>query len=460
MRHFLNRTHGHPTSPTRRRRPTKSVFRVEALEKREVMSASATLDAGTLRVIGDSANDDIEISVSTPDIILLANLGSPVVTVKDLTRPNNNTFTFDRASVLRIEVDPQAGNDRVVSNVDVPTTVRAGDGNDFVMTGAADDLILGGAGNDNLDGGDGNDNVQGGAGNDTLGGGNGNDVVIGGDGDDVLTGWFGDDRLEGGVGNDTLNGGAGDDTLLGGDATINSGQIIRNALNGEAGNDRLFSLSRNDNLDGGDGYDTLSIPAANILAGRTVRNGEDVRIAVPTDQPQNDRWSCGPNSASRFLRAHGGIPDAEPFVPSYKRVRSRVKENSLLSRFRLGTLPNTLRNVTRIWKPDTVLEKQSNLSRVLDLLGSGKPVIALVAVGTKSLSIGGKIGLLHYIVLNGFDQASQTIRFVNTNGAQETWTFAEFDKNWKWFDHFTGVLGEAAQKVVEGLGLRKRTILF
>lgn len=461
MRHFLNRINVRSSIPARRHRATKSVFRVEALEKREVMSASATLDAaGTLRVVGDSANDDIEIAVSTPDIILLSKLGAPVVTVKDLTRSSNNVYSFDRASVLRIEVESQAGDDKIVSNVDVPTTVRADVGNDLVVTGAAADLIFGGPGDDNLDGGIGDDNIQGGAGNDILDGNVGNDVLLGEDGDDTLKGWFGDDYLDGGVGNDTLNGQAGNDTLIGGDATINSGQIIRNNLNGGDGDDRLFSLSRNDNLDGGDGYDSLSIPAANILAGRSVRNGEDIRIAVPTDQPQIDRWSCGPNSASRFLRAHGGIPDKEPSVPSYKRVRSRVRENSLLSRFQLGTLSTTLRDVTRIWKPDTVLEKESNLQHVLDLLASGKPVIALVAVGTKSLGIGGKYGLLHYVVLTGFDQASQTIRLVDTNGAQKTWTFAEFDKNWKWFDHFTGVLGESAQKVVEGLGLRKRTILF
>src|SRR5262249_50289103 len=131
-----------------------------------------------------------------------------------------------------------------------------------------------------------------------------------------------------------------------------------------------------------------------------------------------------------------------------------------LSRFHLGTLSSTLREVMKGYKSDITLEKESNLQRVLDLLGSGRPVVALVAVAKKGLSLGGSYGLLHYVVLNGFDLASQTVSYVDTDGAQKSWTSAEFDNNGKWFDHFTGILGEPMQAGLEALGLRKRTILF
>jgi hypothetical protein len=401
--------------------------------------SSVTLNAGILHVVGDAGNDNVDLqatSVAVRDLgmIRLGSLGSgvnlgtlhsPTITIKDLTRSTNNTWTFNRSAVQRMEVDLGAGDDRLISKVAVPTTVRASVGNDHVETGAANDIIFGGAGNDIVYAHDGDDLVYGES---------DNDLVVGGSGNDGLHGQEGADLVLGGIGNDYLSGGA--------DAAGNS-------LYAEAGNDHIASTSRSDIVDGGLDYDTLSVLAGTWI----VRNGENVRIAVPTDQHQTDGWSCGPNSGSRFLRAYG-------INVSYDTLRSETAENSLISKFGFGTLPSTLKEVLEQWKSDITLEKESSLQGVLDLLGSGRLGIALVATDKKSLSIGGSYGLMHYVVLNGFDLATQTIKYVDTNGAQKSWTFAEFDYHWKWFEHFTGFLGEPAQAGLEALGLRKRTILY
>src|SRR5213075_876325 len=77
-----------------------------------------------------------------------------------------------------VEVDANAGNDRVVTsgNLVIPVT------------------------------------ISGGAGNDTMTGGNGNDSIDGGAGDDYMFGRGGDDRLHGGAGSDMMLGGKGFDT--------------------------------------------------------------------------------------------------------------------------------------------------------------------------------------------------------------------------------------------------------
>jgi hypothetical protein len=430
MRRMLSRFLGSKTNTNRPDRPKKITPQVETLEKRDLMAVtSATLTGGVLRVESDTANDQIEIrETSGGPIILLTNPGAAASTgtimVKDLTRPANNPWFFERSEVQRIEVEMGAGDDQLVSEAGVATTVRAGDGNDLVETGLANDILFGGPGNDRLHAND------------------GDDVVHGEDGDDLATGGSGNDTLHGDAGADALFGGTGNDLLTGGD------NAAVNQLDGEAGDDTMISLSRKDLVGGGLGRDTLDVVAGTA----TVRDGENVTIATPTDQPQTDGFSCGPNSGSRLLRSYG-------LDVSYAALRRKIKANSLLFKVRLGTLPDVLRRALRSYKSDLTMHKATTLQNVLDRLSAGKPVIALIATRTKSLGIGGKFGILHYVVLNGFDLDNQTLRYVDTNGAQKSFTFAEFDHHWKWFDHFKGFLGEGMQKVLEGLGLRKRTIL-
>jgi hypothetical protein len=284
-------------------------------------------------------------------------------------------------------------------------------------------------------GGDGDDQIITGSGADEIHGGNGNDVVCAGGGNDVV---FGD------AGNDVLHGMGGNDKLVGGSGT--------NQLLGEAGDDSLFAGARADLVDGGFGYDYLDLFAGQALAA----NGENVKISVPQDQPQTDGWSCGPNSGSRYLRSYG-------INVSYSTLRSQIQEDAALSKFHLGTLPTNLRDLLKHYKSDVSLETGASRDRVLQLLAQGKPVIGLVAVEKIDIEkFGVKVGTyanLHYMVFNGFDQATGTIRFIDTNGATGTWTYDQFSKHSNWVDYFTGA-GDAMQESLHVLGMRNQTILY
>jgi Ca2+-binding RTX toxin-like protein len=362
---------------------------------------SVTLSAGTLRVVADNANDVVEIRQVGFRI-------GQTVTVKDKTATPNATWNFNAAAVQRIVVDLKGGGDRLDSTVAKPTQVWGGDGNDYLVTGA---------GADEIDAGAGDDYVSAGGGHDTLYGRTGNDILLGG------------------TGNDRVFGQEGTNTLI-----------------GETGNDSLFAGTRADGVYGGEGYDHLE-----VFSGQSVcTGGESVRIAMPTDQPQTDGWSCGPNSGSRLLRSHG-------INVSYQTLRSQVAENHALSKFHLGTLPTNLRDAIKKHKSDVKLQTGATRAEVLEQLGKGKPVIALVAVKKVDIEkLGIKVGtygLLHYVVLTGYDQATETIRYVDTTGEAKTWSYSEFSQRSNWVDYFTGA-GNVAQETLRVLGLRNKTILY
>lgn len=316
-------------------------------------------------------------------------------------------------------------------------TIRGGDGNDTIFGAAGRDFIDGGAGTDSLSGMGGNDRIyaafgvtdlgpnelHGGDGNDTLYGAGGNDLLFGEGEKDLLGGGAGNDYLLGGEGSDTLFGGAGDDTLDGG---------------GGFG-DKLF---------GGAGYDT-----ATVLAGRAqVNQSESVRVTnVPTDDPQTDFWGCGPSSGSRFLRAYN-------VDVSYTKFKSDVESEGIISDFGLGTTSDTLVDALRRYRPETKQEKNSNTGRMIELLLEGKPVIALGSIGKQFIGIG-SVAKLHYVVLTGYDKSTDTFSYTNTNGAEETWTRAQFEDYWDWHDDFT-YGGEAAQAALYPLGMRNRTLFY
>jgi hypothetical protein len=422
MRRMLSRIFGSRPHTHRPARPKRASLHVEALEQRALMAVtSVNLDAGVLRVVSDSADDQIEIR-ETATIILLTSPGATApapsgdtITVKDLTRPTNNLPPFPRSEVKRIEVNMGDGDDHFVSDTTVPTTVQAGAGNDLVETGPADDDIFCGEGNDTVHA---NDGV---------------DFVFGEGGNDVLFGDNGNDQLQGGAGVNSLFAGPGNDTLTGGD------NLSANQLEGQDGDDTIISSSRNDLVGGGPGRDTLFVTAGTVA----VQDVEDVTIATPHDQPQTDGFSCGPNSGSRFLRSYG-------IDVSYDALRRKVKAASLIFKAHLGTRPVTLRKVLSGFKSGLSLHTKSSLQDVIDRLASGKPVIPLIAPGRNTL---------HYVVLNGVDLDNQTIRYVNTNGFSGTWTYEEFDHRWNWVSEFKGFKGRVLRLVLKAAGLKTRTFL-
>jgi LGFP repeat-containing protein/peptidase C39-like protein len=199
--------------------------------------------------------------------------------------------------------------------------------------------------------------------------------------------------------------------------------------------------------------------------GRIVLSADDgvareiVRIdGIPGGSPQNDNWSCGPNSGARLLQYYG-------YNVSYDYLRSLTQaDGDLISHFGMGTRPGTLRDIIGHFYPAVQMEARVSLNyaggglqHVLDLLASGKPVIALVNVGvTVHDSIAGVYpSALHYVVLNGYNRVNQTISYMDTDGNQKSWSFTEFYGRWNW--QSSGLAGATLDVVVN---THERTIIY
>lgn len=139
------------------------------------------------------------------------------------------------------------GNDYIISG-DGNDKIDGQTGEDCIFTGNGDDSVSPSQGIDHIYGEDGNDKIDGGTENDVIYGGNGNDFIKGGLNDDLVYGEEGDDTLEGGTDKDTLYGGNGKDKISGG-----SGD---DKAYGENDNDQLFGGSNNDLLVGGNDIDS------------------------------------------------------------------------------------------------------------------------------------------------------------------------------------------------------------
>ena len=178
--------------------------------------ASAEVVDGVLVVNGTNDADRITVDFS-PGNAVAVNLGD-----------GSAAHRFDRATFRSASVSLHAGDDdfRAITGgsatTDVPLTVHAGAGDDFVLGGAANDVLYGGFGEDEVLGGAGTDLVFGGRGADEVNGGVGTDTEVLGPGDDTAA-W------NPGEGNDTIDGGSGRDTL---------------AFNGSDGDERM-SLTAN-----------------------------------------------------------------------------------------------------------------------------------------------------------------------------------------------------------------------
>lgn len=460
--------------------------------------------AGTAKVPGYPAASVAGLSVKS--IRVEAGDGNDRVSIITVgTSPANR--------VIRAEVLGMGGHDTI--------TTAAGD--DTVWGGTGNDSLNGGDGRDRLDGGADHDTLAGGTGQDTLLGQAGNDTLRYSADDTWRDGWWSlggvvadgkartYDRYDGGAGADTIemtdaaealllvddtfpaadqrrvdgveavralggadlvdltaftalpadaglaglrvDGGGGDDRLIG-------NGWFRSTLEGNSGVDVVTAGNRADRLTGGTG--TGQVDVAWVLAGQAGVSGfETVRVmGVPTDQPQTDNWSCGPNSVYRYLTAYG-------ISTSYRQVRDHVESGgNVVSFFNLGTPPSALIDALRHWKADARREDEvGSADRVVELLLQGKPVIALGSVGKDRHTIWpgiyiGTTGRLHYVTLTGFDGATGRFHYTDTTGEEKTWTRAEFEDFWNWQNHFHGAYGEAQQGVVEALGLRKRTLFY
>jgi Ca2+-binding RTX toxin-like protein len=168
----------------------------EQLEDRLTPATQAFFAVGVLTVVGDAANNNIEVR-SVNGILQVSDNGQAV--------PIRSLGTPRLARTVAVVVAGRAGDDTVKLDVSLGTVAAA---------------VSGGAGNDVLTAAhNGNSALSGDDGDDVLNGGGGRDLLLGGAGNDVLNGGAGADALYGGAGDDLLDGGGADgspDLLVGG----------------------------------------------------------------------------------------------------------------------------------------------------------------------------------------------------------------------------------------------------
>src|SRR4051812_10434530 len=122
-------------------------LRLYELERRVTPAVTATLLNGVLTVLGDSASNNLGISLSGGSLAVPA-----------------TGQTFSAASVSTIVLDGEQGDDTLTvgAGITQQSFLFGGSGNDrLVSAGSGNDLLMGGNGNDSLDGGPGNDALYG-----------------------------------------------------------------------------------------------------------------------------------------------------------------------------------------------------------------------------------------------------------------------------------------------------------
>jgi len=223
----------------RKARPKSRGLRIELLEQRAMMSATADPPQHHSQDRAGSPVIPIDAPLAPPLDLCPSYVKDGVLYIRD---NDNGCFVKVREELIRgqrhILVDSSSldGRNFITKDLGLARNVvrieySGGDGNDiFINLSSKKAHALGGGGNDRLIAGNQGDILEGGDGNDILIGGNGNDTLIGGDGNDVLLGGAGNDILIGGMGADYLDGGKGDDLLIAGDPVISTDPAAVDAL--------------------------------------------------------------------------------------------------------------------------------------------------------------------------------------------------------------------------------------
>ncbi|HST18158.1 MAG TPA: calcium-binding protein [Gaiellaceae bacterium] len=149
-------------------------------------AVQASLENGLLSIEGSRGNDAIALRLKA---------GDPATIQVDAGDDGSADFEFPRASVARIALDAEQGDDVVrvdeangVFDDKIPTTLDGGAGDDNLSGGSGAETLLGGSGDDRIDGNKGNDRSAMGSGNDTFvwDPGDGSDTIEGEDGYDTM----------------------------------------------------------------------------------------------------------------------------------------------------------------------------------------------------------------------------------------------------------------------------------
>ena len=205
-----------------------------------------------------------------------------------------------------------------------------------------------------------------------------------------------------------------------------------------------------------------------VNAQQVSRGNGSVSIQLPSTGNQNDNWSCGPNSAARVLAFYGRNVD-------YNTVRSAVNQEFMLPPsikvpapkltdpfrtrridIRTGTTPHVLRDVMKRWEGENVkLERKADFATLQRVLNEGKPVVALVRVGSIDTVVSGTWPEMHWISVTGFNEQKREIYYTDTDGGKYYYTYDEFLGKWDWRVG-TGFASEALYKN----GVQSRTMIW
>jgi hypothetical protein len=162
-----------------------------------------------------------------------------------------------------------------------------------------------------------------------------------------------------------------------------------------------------------------------------------VWMDMPQTGNQNDNWSCGPTSAARIMNFYGHNVNRDSLVNAINKdfvIPPRIKKPwGGHVDIRTGTTPHALRDVMKRWEGDNVkLERKADFNKLLGLLRQGKPVVALLRVGSTKIART-TWPAMHWVTVNGFDALNQKIYFTETtDGEIREYSYDDFQSKWDW----------------------------
>lgn len=207
-----------------------------------------------------------------------------------------------------------------------------------------------------------------------------------------------------------------------------------------------------------------SIPAAN----EKPQPKYEARIELPDmDEFQETDVDCGPHSAARVLRWLG-YDQGGDIYGTLQRTRTSGLDGIPFAT-QMGTTPQYLAELIGIMTGErgkVHIERGAYFSKLKEILMSGKPVIALVRIGTAGNDSWYKptYPLLHWIVVTGFNDNTQQVFYTNTTSNNSYYvpyssflasTAGASDYTWTWR---VGRGGPAA--ALEGSGATTSTFLW
>jgi Ca2+-binding RTX toxin-like protein len=265
-------------------------------------------------IVADSGVDQISGGAGVDVLRYIETARQAVVDVGSIAIGARTVATYSGIEAVEI---------RLLSNFD--HVIRAGAGDDLLITSSGNDTIVGGAGDDTINSGTRRDVVDGGAGDDVVRAGAGQDTITAGDGVDWVDGEVGDDLIvyrpgaTADAAPDTILGGGGTDTfqfrqvtgrtVITADALTLGGKLAAEidvdrfnlTLLGESRNFvKLGASLGNDSISLGDGDDYVATGAGDdtIIA----RGGRDTVIGGDG----NDSILGGPGAGSDNLGGGAG----------------------------------------------------------------------------------------------------------------------------------------------------------